>query len=200
MSNKGSQESFSDYYEILQVSQNADIATIERVYRFLAKRYHPDNIDTGDSDTFRVLLEAYKTLSDPEKRAGYDARYEQVRARQWKILDEQVALEGVDEDKRIQNGILSFLYSARRRDPMSPGIGVVALERLLNCPQQHMEFHAWYLREKGWIQRTDNGEFAITASGVDAVLENDLLPGKHRLLTAGENKSEDSEDSKDPNT
>jgi hypothetical protein len=83
---------------------------------------------------------------------------------------------------------------------MSPGIGVVALERLLNCPQQHMEFHAWYLREKGWIQRTDNGEFAITASGVDAVLENDLLPGKHRLLTAGENKSEDSEDSKDPNT
>jgi len=31
-------------------------------------------------------------------------------------------------------------------------------------------------------------------------LEHDLLPNKHRLLTAGENKSEDSEESKDPNT
>ena len=194
MSKKRTQESSNDYYEILQVSQNADLATIERVYRFLAKRYHPDNMNTGDANTFKILLKAYETLSDAEKRAAYDASYEQQRVRQWKILGEATASGGVDTDKKIQNGILSLLYSARRRDANNPGIGIVALERLLNCPQQHMEFHVWYLREKGWIQRTENGEFAITASGVDAVLENDLLPTKYRLLTQGEKTSQDGED------
>ena len=41
------QHSFIDYYEDLQVSPNADQETIERVYRLLAKRYHPDNHLTG---------------------------------------------------------------------------------------------------------------------------------------------------------
>jgi len=200
MSKKRSPESSIDYYEILQVSQNADLATIERVYRFLAKRCHPDNVDTGDAEKFQILLAAYEILSDPEKRVAYDARYEQERARQWKIFDEVAPSEGVDSDKRIQNGLLSLLHSARRRDPMNPGLGIVAMERLLNCPQQHMEFNVWYLREKGWILRTENGEFAITATGVDAVLENDLLPSKHRLLPLGEDNSKDGEDSKDPGT
>jgi curved DNA-binding protein len=39
---------FMDYYEILQVSPNADQTTIERVYRLLAKKYHPDNAEEGD--------------------------------------------------------------------------------------------------------------------------------------------------------
>lgn len=81
---------------------------------------------------------------------------------------------------------------------MNPGLGIVELERLLNCPQQHMEFHAWYLREKGWILRTDNGGLAITATGVDAVSENNLLRSKYRLLPLGENNSKDIENSKDP--
>jgi curved DNA-binding protein len=32
-----------DYYEFLQISPNADVDTIHRVYRFLAARFHPDN-------------------------------------------------------------------------------------------------------------------------------------------------------------
>jgi len=197
MFKKQSQESYIDYYELLQVSQNADLATIERVYRSLAKRHHPDNTATGDADNFQMLLTAYEVLSDPEKRAAYDVRYEQERVRQWKIIDEIAPSEGVGNDKSIQNGILSLLYSARRRDAMSPGIGIVTLERLLNCPQKHMEFHIWYLREKGWVLRTDSGDFAVTASGVDAVLENDLLLSKYKLLPPSENISADSDESKD---
>jgi hypothetical protein len=60
-----------------------------------------------------------------------------------------------------------------------------------------MEFHIWYLREKGWVLRTDNGDFAITASGVDAVLENDLLPSKYKLLPPSKSVSGDSDESKD---
>ena len=57
-----------DYYEVLQVSSNADAELIQRVFRLLARRYHPDNQRTGNATLFRRLHEAYTVLSDPEKR------------------------------------------------------------------------------------------------------------------------------------
>jgi len=46
-----------------------------------------------------------------------------------------------------------------------------------------LEFHIWYLKEKGWIQIVDTGGYAITASGVEVVEEDGLLLEKDRLLT-----------------
>src|SRR4051794_41349659 len=59
----------ADYYEALQISPNADPDTIQRVFRLLAQRFHPDNQETGDEGRFRLLHEAYLTLNDPERRA-----------------------------------------------------------------------------------------------------------------------------------
>ena len=53
-------EASANYYEILQVSPSADQETIERVYRLLAKRYHPDNLSTGDTNKFDILTKAYR--------------------------------------------------------------------------------------------------------------------------------------------
>jgi curved DNA-binding protein CbpA len=172
----------SDYYEDLQISPNADTEMIERVFRILAKKYHPDNIQTGDAERFNTLYKAYRILSDPEKRAAYDAKYEQVRASKWKIFEEASQSDGFETDNRIRQGILSLLYVARRQDAQNPGMGVMELEKILGCPQHHMEFHLWYLKEKGWILRIDTGEFAITANGIDKVAENELLLRKDRLL------------------
>ena len=58
-------ETFVDHYEILQVSQTADTETIERVYRLLAKRYHPDNSTSGDPEQFNVLRRSYDVLTNP---------------------------------------------------------------------------------------------------------------------------------------
>ena len=175
-------DSFRDYYEDLQVNPNADFETIERVFRLLAKQYHPDNKQTGDADKFGLIYEAYRLLSDPEKRVAYDARYEQAHAARWKILDEASQSDGFEADTRIRQCVLSLLYVARRQSASNPGMGIMELEKTLGCPQQVMEFHIWYLKEKGWIQRTENGEYAITAGGVDKVAENDLLLRKDRLL------------------
>jgi curved DNA-binding protein CbpA len=194
------QDIFIDHYETLQVSPNADLETIERVFRMLAKRYHPDNEPTADADKFDLLVKAYRVLSDPKKRAGYDVKYEKARALQWKLFDEVSASEGVETDQRIQQGILSLLYIARRRDAVNPAMGIFEMERLLSCPEKHMEFHVWYLKEKGWVQRTDTGGFAITASGVDAVADNDLLLRKDRLLPGVEEFSKNGEQAKDLNT
>jgi len=174
--------SINDYYEDLQISPNADTEMIERVFRILAKRYHPDNAETGDAEKFNILHRAYKVLSDPEKRAAFDAKYEQLRADRWKIVEEASDSDGFEHDERIRQGILSLLYVARRQDALNPGMGVMEFEKVLGCPQHHMEFHLWYLKEKGWILRTDTGGYAITADGVDKMVKNDLLLRKDRLL------------------
>jgi len=177
------QGSFLDLYEILQISPNADIETIERVYRLLAKRYHPDNSQTGDLERFRVITDAYHIIHDPEQRAAYDVRYEGERVVQWQIFGETSASDDIEIDRRIQQGILSLLYTRRRREPAHPGMGSVEIERLLGVPEQHLEFHIWYLKEKGWIERSDTGKFAISVSGVEAVIEKNLFIRNDRVLT-----------------
>ena len=176
------QGSFLDLYEILQISPNADIETIERVYRLLAKRYHPDNPQTGDLERFRVITDAYYIIHDPEKRAAYDVQYEGERAVQWQIFGETSPSDDIETDRRIQQGILSLLYTRRRREPANPEMGSVEIERLLGVPEQHLEFHIWYLKEKGWIERSDTGKFAISVSGVEAVIEKNLFLKNDRLL------------------
>jgi curved DNA-binding protein len=191
-------EVFVDYYEILQLSQSADQETIERVYRLLARRYHPDNKNTGDAQKFDALVKAYRALSDAETRAGYDVRYEAENSRQWNIFSDASPSEGAEEDRKIYQAILSMLYTARRRDAGNAGVGIFQMEKLLGVPEKYLEFHIWYLREKGWIQRVENGGFAITVSGVDAVIENDLPLKKDRLLPAPEEFSTRSDNPKSP--
>ena len=47
---------FTDYYEILEISPNANSETIERIFRYLAMRYHPDNQDTADQFRFSEVV------------------------------------------------------------------------------------------------------------------------------------------------
>jgi curved DNA-binding protein len=180
------QEPFTDYYEILQVGPNAEQETIERVYRLLAKRYHPDNGGTGDPLKFDMITKAYRVLSDSQRRKEYDADYPESRNLEWNSLFHTLPSGSAEKDKRIYQGILSILYIARRRDALNAGVGVVDLEKMLGFTEKQLEFHIWYLKEKGWIERLDNGGFAITVSGVDAVIEKDLLLRKDRFLPAAE--------------
>lgn len=161
-----------DHYEVLQVSHRADLGTIQRVYRHLAKRYHPDNTESGDTELFQQLMESFEVLSNPERRAQYDVGYEAQQKTRWRIFDQETASNGISADRRVRAAILSLLYAARRNDADHPGVGMYDLERLLSCPEEHMKFHIWYLKENGWIQRIENGMLAITASGVDWVLEH----------------------------
>jgi len=64
---------FKDYYEILGVARTASQDDIQKAYRKLARKFHPDvNKDPGAEDTFKELNEAYEVLRDPEKRNKYD--------------------------------------------------------------------------------------------------------------------------------
>ena len=174
---------FVDYYEILQVGQNADLETIERVFRLLAKRYHPDNLESGDDERFREVHDAFEVLADPELRAEYDVQYDRNKTLQWSIFEQGSAIGGQDEDRRIFRGVLALLYAARRKNPRSGGLGAVDLERMLGVPREHLEFPNWYLKKKGWVEVLDSGQFAITVEGIDKVSSDDLSVPDNRLLS-----------------
>lgn len=63
-----------DYYEILGVARDADEKTIKDAFRALALQYHPDRNKASDAEEkFKEIAEAYTVLSNPQKRAVYDA-------------------------------------------------------------------------------------------------------------------------------
>ena len=64
----------TDYYELLEVSRDADGTEIKRAYRVAARRYHPDaNPDDANAEAkFKEVAKAYETLSDPDRRRHYD--------------------------------------------------------------------------------------------------------------------------------
>ena len=125
------QNSYVDYYEDLQVSPDADLETIERVYRLLAKRYHPDNSLTGNNEKFSIFTTAYKILSDAEKRAAFDAKYEGAQNHKIKVLSNVALSEGFEYDQQIRHAILSILYVDRKQNPSDSGVGSWRLEKLL---------------------------------------------------------------------
>ncbi len=63
-----------DYYEILGVSKDASIEDIKKAYRKVAREHHPDVAQNKEEaeKKFKEINEAYRVLSDPEKKAQYD--------------------------------------------------------------------------------------------------------------------------------
>jgi curved DNA-binding protein CbpA len=174
---------FIDYYELLEISPNANSETIERIFRHFAMRYHPDNQDTGDESRFAEIVEAHNTLKDPVKRAQYDIQYRDHAILRRELTEEASNSKGIERDAVIQAKVLSLLYVKRRQDVDNPGIGDTELERLSGCPREHLEFHLWYLKAKGWIGRTENGTLAITVDGIDRANSEYLREPITRLLT-----------------
>ena len=65
---------FKDYYEVLGIDRKATPEEIQKAYRKLARKYHPDINKTKEAeDRFKEVNEANEVLSDPEKRTRYDA-------------------------------------------------------------------------------------------------------------------------------
>jgi curved DNA-binding protein len=175
-----------DYYEFLQISPNADSGTIHRVYRFLATRLHPDNPQSGDAEMFHQLKTAYDVLSNPERRAEYDATRgrEPVRAVPWSTsIDFMDSLDG-ERNRRL--AVLAVLYYRRRTNPGMPEVPLAEIESRMGFPRDYLDFTTWYLLKKGYVTRADNSEFTLTAEGVDFVeTQRAHLPILNKLLTSG---------------
>lgn len=66
-----------NYYQVLQVQEGSDRAEIRNSFRRLAKKYHPDKTKANgisSEDKIKLLIKAYKTLTDSKKRIHYDTQ------------------------------------------------------------------------------------------------------------------------------
>jgi curved DNA-binding protein len=106
---------YQDYYEMLGVSRSATQDEIQRAYRKMARRYHPDVCkETDAEETFKRINEAHAVLGDPEKRKLYDSLGENWEAGQH--VDPPPGWSGTGFHFHRQNG-------AGGRGAQDPGFG-----------------------------------------------------------------------------
>ncbi|MEI9974940.1 MAG: DnaJ domain-containing protein [Ignavibacteriota bacterium] len=180
-----------DYYEVLQLSPVAETETIHRVYRIMAARFHPDNPESGDSERFLLLTEAYRVLSDPAQRAQYD-RLKSEPSRALPLFQARAFVDEKEGEHNRRLGVLCLLYTQRRRNPDRPTVGLIELEEMMSIPREYLEFTLWYLKQKKYLEMGQGADYSLTAGGVDFVEEHtgarDLLM---RLLGTGGSSSAD---------
>jgi curved DNA-binding protein len=190
-----SNERFVDYYELMQISPNAELDTVQRVFRMLVARYHPDNPHTGDVNKFLLLKQAYETLSDAQKRANYDTQYSLRNVEPLPIFELREFTVGLEGEPNRRMGVLCLLYHRRRTNPEVPGLSILELEQMMGFPREHLMFTAWYLQEKQYVKTTGNSDLVITAEGIDYIEKNMARNGViQRLLMSAETGSSHSRD------
>ncbi|MFZ1083870.1 MAG: DnaJ domain-containing protein [Terracidiphilus sp.] len=175
-----------DYYEFLQISPNAEPSTIQRVYKFLAARFHPDNPDSGDAEKFALLKQAYDVLSDAAQRTQYDASRDKEAVEAIPIPETMDFLDSIDGELNRRMAMLAVLYKRRRTNATKPEVSLGEIESLMNFPRDYLDFTVWYLLKKGFVTRADNSALTLTAEGVDFVEEQRAnVPNLSKLLTSG---------------
>jgi hypothetical protein len=100
-------------------------------------------------------VNAYEVLGDPQRRAAFDVWYTQNCRRQLRIFDSANVTTGPEGEKRKRAGLLQALYTQRISDSARPSLNLRDMEDLVGCPREHLEFALWYLKEGGYISRTD---------------------------------------------
>lgn len=170
-------------YNILQVDHGAHPTIIRYAYRFLAGMYHPDNAESGNQDLFRTVSEAFRTLSDPGKRAAYDLQVGVKAAGPpqpgqpgfGKSLDQgfhQIPKTGLSYNEvEFRLAVLQILLTARKKRVQNGGASAKVLMDVLGTEMADTEFVLWYLREKGLILRNE-ANFQITVAGVDYIVDS----------------------------
>ena len=176
-----------NYYDLLQISPQAERETIERVYRLLAARYHPDNQETGDADRFRLIQEACEVLRNPARRKEYDLQFETSAAKPLPVFLGKEFTDGIDAEAKIRIGVLCLLYTKRRANPDYAALSLLDMENIMAFPRERLLFALWYLRAKRYVLQDDRSSFIISAEGVD-YLESELPDNQilHKIFRASE--------------
>ena len=164
-----------DPYEVLQLNPNAHPLVVMRTFRVLAAMYHPDNRQTGDRVKFEQVVNAYRMLSDPVRRAAYDRSEPGAPAAfdgRMPGAPPTTRRQTATDERRLRLLLLTTLYHTRRSSLAKPGLSLRVLADMTDSELDDVQFGLWYLRGKKFIDIGDNDEVAITVAGVDYVEEH----------------------------
>src|SRR5262245_62181993 len=174
-----------DYYEALQISPAAQSLIVTKAYRLLAAFYHPDNKDTGDPEAFKNVVEAYRVLSDPVRRAAYNREKfgkHSSPSNGDKLPVRELTERRTEDERELRRQLLQALYNVRRTQPHRPSLPLRVIPDVFGCSIDEAQFTLWYLRGKRFIEMTDDG-MVITVAGVDHVESNEF--GLQRPASVG---------------
>ncbi len=145
-----------NFYQLLGLEQSADIDSLKRSYRQLAKTYHPDRnaSDPYAKELFQKVNEAYAVLSDPVTRGRYDdflaAKQQQLqgsyRHQTSTQVDRQVDRHSVfdtlldftiDKDTEVCNGVVTEAFFEGSSPPPVPLLASKSSFKLSQLPLSH---------------------------------------------------------------
>ena len=151
---------FQDHYKVLDVDQNADVATVRHSYeKMMACR--PSALQLEE------LSLALEVLTDPHSRKLFDAVRgggDDERDLAFSGMDFFNSLQG-ERDRRAT--LLCVLYDVRRNNPRVPLITMRQLEKIVRMSEEEIQLALWYLKTLGWVIVDDKSKMQITAIGVD---------------------------------
>jgi DnaJ-class molecular chaperone len=175
-----------NYYEILQVSENASIDDIKQSFRKLSMKYHPDKNKSPDAtDKFQKISEAYETLGDVEKRAKYDMSFKNPFIKMMP-MNNQMPMHN-DIDDFLQNFFGMPFGHANNNSPFGPGIHVfhggipnnslqkpipiikninIPIEKILTGTVMPIEIERWIIENEIKVFETET-IYATIPKGID---------------------------------
>lgn len=103
-------------YEVLEVSENASAEVIEKAYKVLAKKYHPDLQSEANKKSaenkMKKINEAYDVLGNEEKRKEYDKALEQEREEQRLKQEMELERQRIEKEQANQASYMNGYNSA----------------------------------------------------------------------------------------
>ncbi len=180
-----------NYYAVLGVPLDADNDTIKRVYRQLARRYHPDLAGPGGAVQMKRINRAYDVLSDAEKRLTYDTLIGgSIDLRNGAVLRPRPVARKLSAEEEAEFAGLSIFST---RGPLhtglrlQSGLGVISALRSVETPQG-LAVAAGSLDGKGLIWRVETAdEPTAFAMGSEHTIESlrELRFSREGKLLAG---------------
>jgi len=160
---------YQDHYQVLGVEFRADSETIQRAYKRLAEKFHPDNIESGDYDIFESINLAFEVLSDPFLRKEFDKVKGIGEEDQGPQFAGAEFFESFGRAESLRTAMLCILCDRRRTNTLKPGLLLRHVEKMLRCNEQELQFALWYLKFKSLVTVDDKSNLTITVHGVDYI-------------------------------
>ena len=157
---------FQDHYEVLGIEPAASSETVQATYSKLAKKYHPNNTETGDKEKFEAVNLAYEVLSDPVLRQAFD-KIKGVGEEGGPKFSGLDFFEALGREALMRSALLCLLYDRRRTKPHTPSLSVRHLEAMLEATSEELASALWYLKQRNLVRSDDKSSLHITVDGMD---------------------------------
>ena len=150
-----------NYYEILEVDKNASQEVIEKAYKALAKKYHPDlkqgQTKFESAEKMKIINEAYEILSDTYKRTQYNKKLQQEQLRNQTISKEEQE-RIIQENYELKQKLNNIARQAQQNQQSVDEGSIINMSRILEQQIRSARKQAYH---EPYKQNLQNREYTI---------------------------------------